>query len=390
MAYNFDEIVDRRNSDSLKWNSEDDLSMIPMWVADMDFKTCPDISQALISKAAAGIYGYGIVPVVFFQSIIDWYSLRHHFDVKREWLQPTCGMIPAISAVIRTLVKPGESILLQPPVYNHFFTLIERCGCQVVSNNLLYSKGNYTIDFEDLELKASDPKVKLMLLCNPHNPIGRVWSITELESIAAICARNGVVVVADEIHADLVLGGRSHIVFEQVAQHYRLLSFTCSSPGKSFNLSSLAVSYIICRNIDQLKNVEQLLQMQETESISPFGAEALITAYTKGEKWLEELKLYLHGNYQFLVDYCKLNLPAIRISPLEGTYLAWLDCSYLGLNSYTLCEILVNQAKIRVNPGSLYGPAGDGFLRMNIALPRKLLEQALQQFSNQLKLIEQC
>lgn len=388
MEYNFDEIHCRRGTNALKWDSNDDPAIIPMWVADMDFKTCPAVTQALIDKAAEGIYGYGILPNDFFESIVNWYRVKHRCDIKGEWLQPASGIVPSISAIIRALLKSGDSILIQPPVYNHFFTVIERCGCKVVENNLIYTNGNYAIDFEDLELKASDPKVKLMLVCNPHNPVGRAWSRGELEKIAAICSRYGVVVVADEIHADLVLNQQNHVVFEEVAQQYNLLSFTCSSPCKSFNLSALSVSYLICRNHGQLTKVQEVLQMHQMETISPFAVQALIAAYTKGGTWLEQLKLYLFDNYQYLVHYCAKNLPGITISPLEATYLVWLDCRDFGLQSSELSQILIKQGKIWLNPGSLYGLSGEGFLRLNIALPRKLLAEGLKRFSSELTMLQ--
>ena len=381
-SYNFDEIIDRRSTDSVKWDLSTDRDVLPMWVADMDFKTAPEITEAIMRKMELGIYGYNLIPADFFDSIIHWWREVHHFEIKKEWILPGPGMIPSLSAILRTFVKPGENIIIQPPVYNHFYDLLENCRFGLVENNLMIKERRFQIDFDDLEAKASDPETTLLLLCNPHNPVGRAWKKDELERIAAICSENGVMVLSDEIHADLIFDGHQHFSFADIARDYNLKYMSCCSPCKTFNLAGLPISYMISQDQQLLAAVHKIMVIQETSYPNPVAGEALMAAYRNGGKWLHELKDYLYQNYQYLVDFSEQYLPEIVVTPLEATYLVWLDCRKLNKTSQELSQILLEQEKLWVNPGTMYGQAGEGFLRINIGCPRETLEEGLGRFRN--------
>ncbi|MBO6200745.1 MAG: pyridoxal phosphate-dependent aminotransferase [Chryseobacterium sp.] len=376
--YNFDEIIDRRGTDSVKWDLTTDAEVLPMWVADMDFKTAPEITEALLKKVSHGVFGYGNIPDDLFSSIIDWWADIHQFKIEKDCILPGPGMIPTLSAILRTFVKSGENIIIQPPVYNHFYHFFDNCGFGLVENNLIYEDGNYQIDFDDLEFKASNPDTKLLLLCNPHNPVSRVWKRSELEKIADICSKHQLIVVSDEIHADLVFEGHQHIPFIAIAENYNLESVTCGSPCKTFNLSGLPISYVISHNKNTLDKIHKTFEIQETSYPNPIAATALIAAYQNGKEWMNELKIYLSKNYQYLIEFIAENLPQIKVLPLEATYLVWLDCSSLNRTSEELAKLLLEEEKLWVNPGTMYGPAGEGFLRINIGCPRELLCEGLR------------
>ena len=375
MKYNFNEIIDRRGTDSVKWDSADD-NTLPMWVADMDFKTAPEIRVAISKKIEQGIFGYSLLPDDFFDTIVDWWKNIHQIDIKKNWILPGPGMIPTLSAILRTFVKSGENVIIQPPVYNHFYHCLENCGFGLLENGLLYNNGNYDIDFDDLELKASDHKSKILLLCNPHNPVGKVWSRIELERIAEICSKHQVMVVSDEIHADLVFEGYQHIPFISIAENYDLEAVSCGSPCKTFNLSGLPISYVISRNEEISNKIHQTFEIRETSYPNPIAVTALISGYKKGAEWMEELKIYLYQNFEFLKSYIEEYLPEIKVIPLEATYLVWLDCRSLNIKSEQLYKILLENG-LWVNPGNMYGVAGEGFLRINIGCPRAILSEGL-------------
>lgn len=384
MKYNFDKIIERRGSHSVKWDwGKEDI--LPMWVADMDFQTAPEVIQAISEKVSHGIFGYGTIPKNFHDSVIDWWETNHNFRIEKDWLLPATGVLPSISAIIRTFVRPDEKIILQPPVYNHFFSILENYGCSIVCNDLKYEAGNYTIDFDDLEKKASDPKTKLLLLCNPHNPVGKVWTREDLEKIAEICSRNKVMVVSDEIHSDLIFNDRKHIPFVSVARDYDLQSVTCGSPCKTFNFSGMPVSYLISRNKAILEQTFKTLELQENCYPNPIAMEALMVAYTKGYEWMHELKNYLYENFILLENFCSEELPEIKVIPLEATYLVWLDCRAFGITSDELSKILLMKGKVWLNSGTMYGKSGEGFLRINIGCPRAVLKEGLERLKKALK-----
>jgi len=388
MKYNFDEITDRKGTHSVKWDLAADADVVPMWVADMDFKTAPEIIKSVSDKISHGILGYSTVPSEFYGSIIHWWKINHQFTIKKEWLIPVPGMILSLSAIIRTLVKTGENIIVQPPVYNHFFTVTENCGYPILQNNLICENGNYRMDFDDLERQASDPKTRLLLLSNPHNPVGRAWNQYELEKLCEICEKHHVILVSDEIHADLVFDGYQHIPFASVAKNYNMISVTCGSPCKAFNISGLPISYIICKDQNILKQIQKTLDIQETSDPNPVAVDALIAAYRHGKDWMEELKIYLYHNYQYLKIFCEEHIPEIKITPLQATYLVWLDCSFLSVNSEDLSKFLLEKGKLWVNSGTMYGTSGEGFLRINIACPREILTEGLLRLKQSLKKIK--
>jgi len=385
MKYNFDEIVQRRDSNSYKWDSAKDNDVLPMWVADMDFHTAPAIIDALHRRVEHGIFGYTKVPGYYYQATIDWFSRRHNFTIDKEWILFTSGVVPALSAVIKALTAPGDKVLVQTPVYNCFFSSIRNDECEMVANELVYENGTYSIDFDDLEKKTADPQVKLMLLCSPHNPAGRVWKREELERIGEICLRNHVVVVSDEIHCDLVYEGYTHIPFASLSEEFIQNSVTCIAPTKTFNLAGIQVANIIAADEEISRKIDKALNVNEVCEINCFAVEALTAAYNEGEHWLEELKAYLYSNYEYLKDFFSKNLPHLPVTKLEATYLVWIDCRSLKQTSKEIAEMLLEKEKLWVNEGTMYGAAGEGFIRINIACPRPLLEEGLNRLYKVLK-----
>lgn len=385
MKYDFDEIEIRRDTNSYKWDSTDNEAILPMWVADMDFRTAPAVVDALMKRVEHGIFGYVKVPAAYYDSIRNWFHRRHGWTVEKDWILFTTGVVPALSAVIKALTHPGDKVLVQTPVYNCFFSSIRNDGCEMVANPLVYQDGTYSIDFDDLEKKASDPQVKLLLLCNPHNPAGRVWTREELTRIGEICLRNEVFVVADEIHCELVYPGHTYIPFASLSEEFLYNSVTCTSPSKAFNLAGLQVANIFAANPDIRKKIDKALNVNEVCEINPFAVEALMAAYNEGEEWLEELKAYLLDNYNYLKAYFKENLPQFPVLPLEGTYLVWIDCTTLKQSSKEIATLLLEKEHLWVNEGTMYGEAGEGFIRINIACPRALLIDGLGRLKRALK-----
>lgn len=380
MKYNFDAIVPRRGTDSYKWDSSPDPQVIPMWVADMDFRTAAPITEALERRARHGIFGYTKVPAAYYDAVTGWFSRRHGFRIEKEWILFTTGVVPALSAVIKALSKPGAKVIVQGPVYNCFFSSIRNNGCELLANELIYDNGRYTIDFDDLERKASDPAAKIMLLCNPHNPVGRVWTREELERIGEICFRHQVIVVSDEIHCDLVYPGHTHIPFASLGEEFLQNSVTCTAPSKTFNLAGIQVANIIAADETIRKKIDTVLNIHEVCEINVFAIEALIAAYNEGEEWLMQLKEYLWDNYRYFYEFFAEHYPQLTVLPLEGTYLAWVDCRMMGISSAEITRSLLEKGKLRVNDGTLYGSAGEGFIRFNIACPRELLAEGLMRF----------
>ena len=377
MKYDFDEIVPRRGTNAIKWDMDTDPEVLPMWVADMDFRTAPAVAAALQRRVQHDIFGYATAPKAYYDAITGWFRRRHGWQIRPEWVLHTPGVIPALSAVIKALTQPGDKVLIQTPVYNHFFTSIHNSGCQAAESPLVYRDNTYTIDFDDLERKAADPAVKLMLLCNPHNPAGRVWTPAELHRIGELCLRHDVVVVADEIHCELVMPGFRYTPFASLSEEFARRSVTCASPSKAFNLAGVQVVFFFVVVVGFRERIARSLEINETGMISPFAIEALTAAYTDGAEWLDALNGYLWENYLFLRDYFARHLPQFPVLPLEGTYLVWADCRAAGLSSDTLTRRLLDEGRLHVNSGSMYGAAGEGFIRLNIACPRKLLAEGL-------------
>lgn len=377
MIYNFDKTIVRRGTDSVKWNQHDYADLIPLWVADMDFPAAQPVVDALAQRVQHAVYGYATIPAAFYSAVMSWSSQRHKFVLQPEWILPVIGVVPALSALVSALTSPGDKVLVQEPVYHCFFSSIERNQAQVVSNDLIYRNGEYTIDFEDFEHKASDPKVKLFILCSPHNPAGRVWTRAELERLGEICLRHQVLVISDEIHCDLVFEGYTHIPFGSISAAFLANSITCVAPSKTFNLAGLQVATVLVADPELKRKVQQAFLANEISSISPFAITGLIAAYEWGGEWLDQALSYIHANYLYLKGFMNEHLPALHVFPLEGTYLVWVDCAALGISSRKLGKLLLDEAHVQVNVGAMYGKGSDDFIRLNIACSREILTTGL-------------
>lgn len=378
--FDFDKIVPRRGSRSYKWDSAAADDVLPLWVADMDFRTAPPVVEALERRVRHGIYGYTKVPKEYYDATLEWFHRRHSWQMEREWILYTTGVVPALSALIKALTNPGDRVLVQPPVYNCFFSSIRNNGCELVTSELVCENGIYRMDYADMERKMQDPKLKVMLLCNPHNPVGRVWTHEELTRMGKICLRNGVFVIADEIHCELVHPGHTYTPFASIDGEFLNRSATCLSPTKAFNLAGLQIANIIIADSEIRRRTDRAININEVCDVNPFGVEGLIAAYNEGEAWLDELNGYLYGNYLYMQDFCRKYLPRFSITPMEGTYLAWMDCRKLGISSEELERRLLSEARLWLNAGTMYGAEGEGFMRWNLACPRSVLDEGLNRF----------
>lgn len=381
MKYDFDKTIDRRATNSYKWDSAPE-GVLPMWVADMDFRTAPAIIDALQKRVAHGIFGYTRVPDAYYDAVTSWFSRRHGWDIDREWIIYTSGVVPAVSAVIKALTVPGDKVIVQTPVYNCFFSSIRNNGCEIVSNPLRRTADTYKMDFDALERCAADPRTKVMLLCNPHNPAGRVWTPDELTRLGNICLRNGVTVVADEIHCELVYQGFKYTPFASLSDAFLHRSVTCVSPSKAFNIAGLQIANIVAFDNDLRSRIDKAININEVCDVNPFGVAATIAAYNEGEEWLNQLVDYLYGNYEAMAEFCRRELPEFPITRLEGTYLVWMDCSSLGMSSDALEHALLDDARLWLNAGTMYGAEGEGYMRWNIACPRSVMLDGLNRFLN--------
>lgn len=381
MKYDFDKTIDRRATNSYKWDSAPE-GVLPMWVADMDFRTAPAIIDALQKRVAHGIFGYTRVPDAYYDAVTSWFSRRHGWDIDREWIIYTSGVVPAVSAVIKALTVPRDKVIVQTPVYNCFFSSIRNNGCEIVSNPLRRTADTYEMDFDALERCAADPRAKVMLLCNPHNPAGRVWTPDELTRLGNICLRNGVTVVADEIHCELVYQGFKYTPFASLSDAFLHRSVTCVSPSKAFNIAGLQIANIVAFDNDLRSRIDKAININEVCDVNPFGVAATIAAYNEGEEWLNQLVDYLHGNYEAMAEFCRRELPEFPITRLEGTYLVWMDCSSLGMPSDALEHALLDDARLWLNAGTMYGAEGEGYMRWNIACPRSVMLDGLNRFLN--------
>lgn len=381
MKYDFDKTIDRRATNSYKWDSAPE-GVLPMWVADMDFRTAPAIIDALQKRVAHGIFGYTRVPDAYYDAVTSWFSRRHGWNIDREWIIYTSGVVPAVSAVIKALTVPGDKVIVQTPVYNCFFSSIRNNGCEIVSNPLRRTADTYEMDFAALERCAADPRAKVMLLCNPHNPAGRVWTPDELTRLGNICLRNGVTVVADEIHCELVYQGFKYTPFASLSDAFLHRSVTCVSPSKAFNIAGLQIANIVAFDNDLRSRIDKAININEVCDVNPFGVAATIAAYNEGEEWLNQLVDYLHGNYGVMAEFCRRELPEFPITRLEGTYLVWMDCSSLGMPSDALEHALLDDARLWLNAGTMYGAEGEGYMRWNIACPRSVMLDGLNRFLN--------
>lgn len=375
MHYNFSKLTNRFNSNSLKWDVLKDE--LPMWVADMDFETAPEIIEAIRKKVELGIFGYTIVPEEYYTSIIEWWSKRHKFNMEKEWILFCAGVVPAISSIVRKMTDIGDNVLVQSPVYNIFYNSIFNNARNILSSDLCFDGNKYYIDFDDLESKLSNPLTTLMILCNPHNPIGKVWDRETLEKIGQLCLKHNVLVLSDEIHCDLVLGNKVYTPFASLSKEISQNSITCIAPTKSFNIAGIQTSSIVIPNEDIRKKVNRGINTDEIAEPNAFAIEAAIAAFTKGEHWLKELTQYLRDNKQLVNEYIRDNIPEIKVILSEATYLLWIDCSLITENSEELCKYIRKKTGLYLSDGTIYGGNGKSFIRMNIACPRERLEDGL-------------
>ena len=393
MKYDFDQPVNRRGTNCVKWDEHEDV--IPLWVADMDFRVAPAIQKAVEQRAAQGIYGYTLVPEAYYQSVISWFHRRHNWDIRRADMLYTTGVVPAISCVIKALTLPGEKVLMLTPVYNCFFSSIRNNGCEVLES-VLEARGarcevrgarreargaRYEVNWQDFEEKCADEKTSVFLLCNPHNPVGRVWTRPELQQLSDICHRHGVTIISDEIHGELIMPGQTFVPMGTVTAD----AIVCNSPSKSFNTAGLQMANIICRDPALRRRIDRAININEVCDVNPFAPPSVMAAYDESEEWLDQLCLYIHHNYKALVAFMADRLPQLSVTPLEGTYLAWVDISTLGLSSDALTEQLLQHAHVQVSSGTLYGAAGEGFIRINLACPRAQLMEGLERINNSIK-----
>ncbi len=381
MKYNFDRGFNHEIKDSLKWNTVKRISnkkdIIPMWIADMDFETVPEVKTAIIERASQGIYGYSEMKDEYYESLAGWTKKRYNWKIEKEWLCFSPGVVTGISLTIRALTHPGDRVLIQTPVYSPFFGAVTRSGCELVTSSLKLVDGKYKMDFEDLEEKLEDERTKIMVLCNPHNPVGRVWTRNELLRIGEICLKNNVTVISDEIHSDLVYKGYKYTPFASISKEFEQNSIICTAPSKTFNLAGLQSSNIIIPNENFRREYKIALENIEVSRLNVFGMVACETAYRYGEPWLEELLDYLEENKELVKKGIENKMPKLKLIEPEATYLLWIDCSRLGLSDEDLKKFMIEKAGILLNDGISFGEEGKGFQRMNIACPKDILEEAL-------------
>lgn len=385
MEYDFSRPTDRRGTDSYKWDSAPEADIIPLWVADMDFETFPGITEALQRRVAHGIFGYTRVPEAYYEAVCNWFGKHHGWHINREDIIYTSGVVPAVSAVIKALTLPGDQVIVQGPVYNCFFSSIRNNGCEMVSNSLIYNKEElrYEIDFDDLERKLAHERARLMLLCNPHNPGGRVWTRDELTRVAELCRKYGVRVVSDEIHCELTLYDNEYVPFGSLPDELSHGSITCCSPSKAFNTAGLQIANIVCRDAEVRNRIDRAININEVCDVNPFGVIALQAAYSdEGYEWLTQLRAYISSNYDLLRERFARELPKCKVIRMEGTYLAWIDCSELHISSDEIEEMLMHENKVWVNAGSMYGTEGAAFIRINMACTSELLNEGITRIVN--------
>ena len=397
MNYNFDEIITRRGSNCIKWDEAEDPDIIPLWVADMDFHVYPGIVEALRKRVEHGVFGYSLVPQSYYDAVIRWFRDRHGAKGwKREHFIYTIGVVPAISAIIHALTLPGDKVLVTTPVYNCFFSSIRNQGCIAEEVPLLLDETSpltplnahrsslnatpaFTIDWEAFERACADPKVRIFLLCNPHNPAGRVWTREELQRMGEICFRHNVFVISDEIHCEFVAPGYQYIPFSSLGEQFLQNSATCVAASKAFNIAGLQNADIIVADPDKRYRIDRAINIFETCDVNPFGIVATEAAFTDGgAEWLKQLNDYVLGNYNYLRDLFAEKLPQLWVAPHEGTYLAWVDCSAAGLSSPAIADHLYHKDKVWIADGEAYGEHQRSFIRINLACPRATLAEGLR------------
>ena len=389
MKYDFSQVIERNNTLSIKYDFAKERKkpsgLLSLWVADMDFPVAQEIKDALIERCNHGIFGYSEVKTPYYEVIAKWYQEKFNWSTKKQWLVKTPGVVAAIANAIRAFSNIGDAVLIQKPVYYPFFLTIEDNQRKVVNNSLVYKNGRYEMDFVDFEEKIISHKVKLFVLCSPHNPVGRVWNKEELLKIGDICLKHKVIVVADEIHADFVYHGHQHQVFANLKTDYQEITVTCTAPSKTFNIAGLQVSNIFIANENLRKKFKQELKKTANADINVMGLIACQAAYSQGEDWLRQVKIYIAENLEYVKNFLRDNLPQVKLVEPEGTYLLWLDFRELNLTEEELEDLIINKAKLWLDGGTMFGTEGVGFQRINIACSQKILIQAFTQLKEALK-----
>jgi cystathionine beta-lyase len=380
MNYNFNKVIDRTNNFAAKWSEMEKKygtnDLLPMWVADMDFETAPCIIEALQSRLNQGICGYTTRPNSYNDAIVNWISRKHDWEIKRDWLVYSPGVIPTISIIIQEMTNEEDKIMIQEPVYSPFNSVVKDNNRNLVISPLKkLENGDYVMDYEDIESKIKD--VKLFILCNPHNPVGRVWSEEELKKLGDICIKHNVKVISDEIHSDIVFKGHKHIPFASISKEFEQNTITCMAPTKTFNIAGLQVSYVILPKEEDYKIVDSAFARIDIRRNNSFSLVATEAAYNHGEDWLEELLEYLEGNVDFAVKYIEENIPKLKVKKPEATYLLWVDFSEIGLSDEEITNLLVKEGKVALNQGDSFGLGGKGYQRINLACPRSMVEEGL-------------
>lgn len=388
MRYNFDEAPCRENTNCLKWDKREEVfgktDVIPMWIADMDFTTPTFIIKALRERLDHEILGYSYRPDSYFEAFINWVSELHGWEISREWIEFSPGVVPALNLCTHAYTSPGDEIIIQPPVYPPFFGAVNDHGRKLVFNPLVDTEQGFRIDFEGLR-KVITPKTRMLILSNPHNPVGRVWTLEELTELAEICHDRRIVILSDEIHSDLVLPGARHIPLASVSQKAASVTVTCMAPSKTFNLAGLSTSSMIISDPGLMEKFRKTLVGLHLHLGNIFGNVASEAAYTHGREWLEQLMNYIEGNVDLVINFCRERLPVIRPVRPEATYMIWLDCRAMERNSQELNRFFVEEAGVGMNEGSRFGPGGEGFMRMNLACPKATVVSALEQIENAIK-----
>ena len=383
VTYDFDRIVDRRNTDCLKYDFAVQRGrpkdVLPFWVADMDFSIAQEIEDALVKRCQHGIFGYSEATDGYFAALQNWYLKHFNWHVQRPWLIKTPGVVFALAMAVKAFTEPGDGVLVQQPVYYPFTEVIRDNDREVVNAPLALVNGHYEIDFADLEQKLANPKVKLMFLCSPHNPVGRVWTKEELLKVGDLCLKYNVITVSDEIHSDFVWDDNVHTPFATLGEEYQQNCIVCTAPSKTFNLAGLQVSNIFIPNQKLRRAFRKQIDAAGYSQLNTLGLVACQAAYTYGEEWLTQVKAYIRSNITFVDDYLKQNLPQIKMLPIEGTYLVWLDCSALGMTADEREQWLWHEAKLWLDGGGIFGKEGEAFERINVACPRATLLQGLEQ-----------
>ena len=383
VSYDFDKIIDRRNTDCLKYDFAVQRGrpqdVLPFWVADMDFPIAQEITEALVQRCQHGIFGYSEATDPYFDALQKWYNKHFHWQVQRPWLIKTPGVVFALAIAVKAFTEPGEGVLVQQPVYYPFTEVIKDNGREVVNSPLILKNGHYEMDFANLEQKLADPKVKLMFLCSPHNPVGRVWTEAELRKVGDLCLKYNVITVSDEIHSDFVWDDNAHTPFATLGEEYQQNCIVCTAPSKTFNLAGLQVSNIFISNQKLRRAFRKQIDAAGYSQLNTLGLVACQAAYAYGEEWLTQVKAYIRSNITFVDDYLKQNLPQIKMLPIEGTYLVWLDCSALGMTADECEQWLWHEAKLWLDGGGIFGKEGEAFERINVACPRATLLQGLEQ-----------